>query len=619
VSLAEARPKGDTWTAMLFGFLVTFVVAVDWIRFIRPDLLLDPDPSWAPARLLLYCSLLLVSTAAGGIAAAAFFGWSGTRLSAEPLRPLPLSGRALSVLALLAIAVGTAFRFVALDRLPGAVYVDEISVVFAAMDLKGTWSDFADSLRFLFFDRWPRGFVGVLYLEGYRLLLRLWGTSVFGVRAHVALAGSASVVTAALLGRALLPRGGGALAALSLAGLRWSLIVSRFAWGSLTMAPIVDLATLALIRARRRASLLAALGGGIVAGITAHIYLAAWIVAAALACFLVWPSREAVPLQRRFKLVAVFVAGFLLAASPILILRKDRVGSYFVRTSDQNIFKEIHRTGSWMPPFAIVADAFQAPWFIPDPMIRHDLRKSRLGWLVGLPVALALLRATRNPREDVSALFFGHAAAACAAAVSWGQPGHPNGVRFAYLTSVAAVAAAAGALWLVQIVTPSLRRAAAFLVIGCLAVSGFLGARDALLRWADSPRIFREFEGEHTLFGRAMLRWERYGRVWIDRDLGHSPMTIQAIHDFRLDPDEPRQRAVFFSSRTRDPRDGERCFQILPPQASGNAAARLVERIRDPGGKEWALVWGEAQCSRAMPAPRPGPNSPGDERPKHRV
>jgi ABC-type nitrate/sulfonate/bicarbonate transport system permease component len=64
---------------------------------------------------------------------------------------------------------------------------------------------------------------------------------VFGVRFPSALAGAASLVTAALLGRALLPSGGGALAALILAGLRWHLILSRWAWVMIVLAPIVEI------------------------------------------------------------------------------------------------------------------------------------------------------------------------------------------------------------------------------------------------------------------------------------------------------------------------------------------------------------------------------------------
>lgn len=600
MSPAGFRPERNPRAAILFGLAVGFVVAVDGIRVVRPSLLLDPEPSWAIPRLLIFCFVLTVSTCAGVLAAVAFFFWSGTRLSKEPYQALPLSGGALAALTGCAIVLAGFFRFVGLGHIPAALFVDEVCPIPAALGLKGSWTDFADSIRFLFFDVYPRGFIGVLYLEGYRLLLKLWGTTVFGVRSHVALAGTLSVVTAALLGRALLPRGGGALAAISLAGLRWSLIVSRFAWNPLALAPIADVATLILIRARRRASWRAALAGGLVAGIGAHVYLASWIVALALMGFLFWPGKNPLPVLRRVGLAAVFFAGFLLAASPIVLLRKDRVGSYLVRASDQTLAKEIRRSKTWMPPFAILADAFQAPWFLPDPVLRQDLRKSRLGWLVGIPVAIAFLRAMRSPREDLSALFFGHAGAACAASLYWGQPGHPNGVRFVYLSTVTAVAAAAGALWIVQSVSPSLRRTAGIVVIGCLGISGFLGARDALLRWGDSQRTFEEFWGEDTLFGRAAMRWERFGRVTIDPKLPHNQMTVEFVRRYRLDPDEPRQERSFFSGRGPSRMDAGRCFRIVPAEVPLRGGERLVERVRD-GGRDWAVVFGMAGCQGSRP------------------
>lgn len=65
-------------------------------------------------------------------------------------------------------------------------------------------------------------------------------------------------MTAAWLGRALLPRGGGTLAAVILAGLRWHLILSRWGSNMILLAPLVDLASLFALRARRKGSLLAA-------------------------------------------------------------------------------------------------------------------------------------------------------------------------------------------------------------------------------------------------------------------------------------------------------------------------------------------------------------------------
>ena len=79
---------------------------------------------------------------------------------------------------------------------------------------------------------------------------RAFGATVTGVRMPSFCGGVLSLLTATLLARALLPRGGAALAALVLAGLRWHLILSRWGWHSI-LTPLVDVAALLLLRARR--------------------------------------------------------------------------------------------------------------------------------------------------------------------------------------------------------------------------------------------------------------------------------------------------------------------------------------------------------------------------------
>ena len=165
-----------------------------------------------------------------------FVLWSRIPAAGEPLS-LPLPAWALGALAAAAIVAGAALRFAALDSVPEPMWVDDVSLIRPALALRGAPADFANAVRAAPFGvPKPYGSVGVLYLEGYRAVLRLWGATVFGVRLPSALAGAASLVTAALLGRALLPAGGGALAALILAGLRWHLILSRWGWNAIVHA-----------------------------------------------------------------------------------------------------------------------------------------------------------------------------------------------------------------------------------------------------------------------------------------------------------------------------------------------------------------------------------------------
>ncbi len=574
----RARP------AALVGIAVGLTAGIDLVRWIRPGLLADAEPSWAPARLLLGLGVACGAVAAGGFAAAVFLLWSKTRSASAPLEPLPFRRGALIALAAAAILAGVILRFASLSRLPESLWVDDLSLIRPALALSGAPSDFADSVRAAPYGvPKPYGSVGVLYLEGYRAALRVWGTTVFGVRFPSALAGSLSLVTAALLGRALLPSGGAGLAALVLAGLRWQLILSRWSWIMIVLAPIVDVATLLLVAARRRRSAGLAAGAGLVAGVGAHVYLSAWPAAAALGAFAAWPSQSPEGLRARLLRAGVFAGAFALAASPLFLLREGRTAPYFARTTDHNVALEMARTGSILPPLAAAADALAAPWFLPDPTPRHDLPgRSRLGWLLGVAVAIALGRALLRPLDAISGLLLAHAIVALAAVVAGGQADHPNGARFAYLTSVAAVAAAAGVLWIVGRARPDRRRVAAIGALGALAVGGALSARDALVRWPAHRATFDGFHGQDTLIGRAAARWDAVGDVRIAPGLGRSALAIEAVRAYRLDPDAPSAARPSVVPRLR--------ARIAAAGAIPFAGERVVERVRDGFGREWARV-----------------------------
>jgi hypothetical protein len=585
MSAPRARLGAAARTALLLGLLVSAVVAVDCVRGIRPALLLDADPAWAAARLLLSLLVCACAVAAGVGAAGTFLLWSRIPAAAQPLRPLPLRRGSLAALAVGAILIGALLRFAALERVPEVLWVDDLSLIRPTLALRGGAADFANTTRDVPYGvPKPYGSVGVLYLEAYRASLRLWGTTVYGVRFPSALAGAASLVTGTLLARALLPPGGGALAALVLAGLRWHLILSRWAWNMIVLAPVVDVATLLLLAARRRRSRALAGAAGLVAGAGAHVYLSAWPAGVALALFALWPSESAETAAARIVRASMFAAGFALAAAPLFLLHEGRKTPYFARTADHNVFLEMARTRSVMPPIAAAADTFAAPWFLPDPTARHDLpERRRMTELLGLAVAIAFGRALLRPRDAIAGLLWAHAAAVLAAIVAGGQADHPNGSRFAYLSSVAAAAAAAGVLWLVGLVPPERRmasRIAAIAAVGALAIGAARGARDALRVWPDHPETFRSFHGQDTLIGRAAARWGPLGMVALEPGVGHSPLAIEAVRVHRLDPDLPGGGIARPSRQIR----------IAPPATAPDPAERVVERIRDPWGVEWARV-----------------------------
>lgn len=572
----------------VLGSGVAFVVGERLVEAIRPALLLDPEPGWIVTRFALWMGLFSATSAAGALAAALFFLWSRSRIAPEEPQPLPFRGVTLVSIGLAALAAGALFRFAWLETLPVPLWLDDVSLIEPTLALHGTWRDFSNSIRPSPYGvAKPFGSVGVLYLELYRLCLTAAGTTVFGVRLPSALAGAVSVATAMLLGRALLPRGGGAMAGLALAGMRWNLIFSRWGWNAIVLAPILDVSALLVIAARQRRSRMLAAAGGLVAGLATHIYLASWVGVAALLLLAAWPGEASEKSWRpNLMLPLAFAVPMALAAGPLFLLDQGRTSPYFARASDHNVSLEIRREKSVLPLFGVAADALVSPWFLSDPTPRHDLANgSRLGWVAGTLVAVALAFALVRPRRDFSAYLLASGAAAFAATVVGGRATVPNGYRYAYLSNVAAVAAAGGALVVLGMFRPGQRRAAGILLAGLLAISSMAGARDAIIRWAGSRLTFDDFWGQDTLLARAAARWDRYGAVELDPDLGENLLTIAGVRRYRLDP---WTRTL---DRGKVGADRNRRFRIVAPDVPRGPGERLVERVTDAWGRDWGRVF----------------------------
>ena len=130
------------------------------------------------------------------------------------------------------------------------------------------------------------------------------------------------------------------------------------------------------------------------------------------------------------------------------------------------------------------------------------------------------------------------------------------------------------------------RRAAALALTGAIAVASVAGFRDAVVRWAGSRTTFDDFWGEDTLIAQAASRWDAYGMVALDPELGQNPLTIAGVRKYRLDPGrdagDARREATGIAHRR---------FRIVAPETGPGAGERLVERVSDPWGREWARVY----------------------------
>lgn len=565
--------------ARAIGVAVAFVVAIDLVRWWRPAILFEPDSTWWRLWLLIWAATTLAVALAGWTATRLFCLFGRSPLAIVPLQPLPF--RIGFVLAA-ALAVGIALRFASLAN-PPPLFEDEASLIAPTLDLRGSLADFRHPLRAAPYGvPNPYGTVGVLYLEFFRWPLKVFGATPPGIRFISAFGGAVSLVTGVLLARAVLPRGGAGLAALALAGFRWHLIMSQWGWVAVVVIPFVDIATLLLLRGRTRPSRLATAAAGVILGLGAHIYLAAWVAAAALLLYRMWPLDDGEGLHTRTASTSLFCAGFAVVVLPLIVFGGPRDPSYFARVQNHNLLREIRIHRSPLPLLDATADGLKAPWFVPEPTAWADLPgRSRLGWILGIAAAVACARSLARPKEALSALLLSHAAAALAAAVAQGESGHPNGYRFVYLTSLTAVAVAAGALALIGAAPTRARRVAALVAIGLFAFAGARGAVDACLIWPTARSTFDQFKGFQTMVGEAALRWQRYGLVTVEAF--HNTLVVRSIvanPRFLGPAPEPYGPATARFFRVADsgdlPRLGERC----------------VEHVQDPWGRERATVWG---------------------------
>src|SRR5262249_14699009 len=126
------------------------------------------------------------------------------------------------------------------------------------------------------------------------------------------------------------------------------------------------------------------------------------------------------------------------------------------------------------------------------------------------------------------------------------------------------------------------RRSAAMVLVGLVAVSGAVGLHDAFLIWPERRATFDSFRGEDTVIGRAAARWNRYGEVTREPGLGRSGLTIDTVRRYALDPEVPASTASGSA--------GRRAFRVVARNTDAPEGERIVERVRDAWGREWAVV-----------------------------
>jgi hypothetical protein len=464
-----------------------------------------------------------------------------------------------------------------------------VNLVAPSLALTGTARDFSDSIRPIPYGRPdPHEMVGVAYLRLLRRSLELFGATPFAVRAPSLLGGLLSLFTAALLAGALLPRGGAALAALALAGLRWHLILSFSGWHSILLAPLVDLAALLLVAARRR--------GGPWAGGPGRGPVGSRRAPLPRGVGRRWPGSRRSPRGPESERSSRAHASRGLSSSRRASRSSPRLSSCSRRDAASPISGARPGTASSGKCASRAPRSRSSPrrptrsrrpGSSPIPKVGTTSRERRVSdgssespwpsrWLARSS------RRARSSRASSSRRRSRHSPRPWRA----GRPDIRTGFdsatcRRSPRSPPPRDASPSSAPFRSQRAARPLSRSWGF-----SRFRGARGLRQAAVEWPSHPATFASFHGEDTLIGTAAARWKALGPVRVAPGLGRSDATIETVARYRLGG---RGRPV---SPPPALHDSARRFRIEPPAVVPEPGERIVERVRDPWGREWAIVLG---------------------------
>jgi 4-amino-4-deoxy-L-arabinose transferase-like glycosyltransferase/sugar lactone lactonase YvrE len=270
-----------------------------------------PDAGHAAGWRLYALALLLLLAAA--------WPWRG-RLTART----PVTRRE-AVLLLLVLALGAAFRLHRLDSLPHGVWFDEAQNGLVAMRILAE-----PSYRPVFVPGTSQ--LPALAFYCFAFFIRLMGPDILALRAATTLVGMLSILAVWALGRELLGRRAGLIAAALLALSRWHVTFSRFAVTQVSVTLFMPLVLWLFLRSQRRRSPRDAVLCGIALGLGLQSYYA--MLAAPLlllACFALGLARGEARGRGAAGLLLVTLGTAAFVYAPILQYARTHPAEYAQR------------------------------------------------------------------------------------------------------------------------------------------------------------------------------------------------------------------------------------------------------------------------------------------------
>lgn len=385
------------------------------------------------------------------------------------------------------LLLAAVLRLPGLEAIPPGLWRDEAGYALAAEEIQ------RGVLRVYWGDKEP------LFPYLLAAVFTVLGPSVEALRGAAAVFGIGAVGLTFLLGRLLLGRWGGAVAAIVLATTFWTIDLNRIGFRVNTMPFVITLAFWFLWRGFTGGRAWNWLAAGIALGATPTTYLAARMAPVAVALFLGWLSffdRRRLATDRAGW--AIFAASMTLTASPLLLYFVLNPHSFLDRASQLSPFRAASS------PVEVVAIAAGGAWDTIGMLIWRGDREPRhnlpgrpaldigTATLFCLGVAVALVR-VRERAAVFLLIWLAALLLPSALAVD-----NPHALRTLGAAPAVALLTALGASTLGAALTALAKRPAVAPLLAALwlAIAGVVNAREYFVVWANDPRTAQFFEAE---------------------------------------------------------------------------------------------------------------------------
>ncbi|MCL6647607.1 MAG: glycosyltransferase family 39 protein [Chloroflexi bacterium] len=497
------------------------------------------------------------------------------------------------------VALAALLRLPALEQVPPGLWRDEAGYGLAAQDIR------AGILQVYWGDKEP------LFPYLLALIFTLSGPTMLALRSTAALCGVATVGLTYLLGRELLGRAGGLVAAVALATSFWTLDLNRIGFRVNTMPLLVTLAFWLLWGALTHGGRWRWLAAGIALGLTPLTYLAARVAPLVVLVLALW---LAIVDRRRFWEQrggwGLLILSTLVTALPFLLFLAFNPSYLFDRASQLSPYTQARSVGEVVAiTLSGVRDTAGMFFVRGDSEPRHNLPgRPVMDPLTAAVFLLGSAVAARWVREPAAALLLGWLVLLLlpsALAVD-----NPHFLRTLGAAPAVYLLVGLGASVLGQLAErvrlPG--RLVPLLATLWLATAGLRTTTDYFFVWANDPQTARFFEAEVTAAARLLAAAPSSGLAYASAPFLPHP-TVQFL--------APAQRPVWFDGSeglvlpARLPPAGalyalpgsqERAAALL--QAQG-AAVRAVAPAPDGTVRAQLLALPAGAAASLPPLPRP--------------